>query len=77
MRGVTETTALNARKDEIIEIGIIALSFDEAGNMGDATGIYGGLRQPSTAIPADITRLTGINDAMVAGQMTTSPGNRL
>jgi len=64
----TETTGLNARKDEIIEIGIVAFSFDEVGNIGDVTGIYGGLRQPSVAIPADITRLTGITDAMVAGQ---------
>ena len=64
----TETTGLNARKDEIIEIGIVAFSFDAAGNIGDVTGIYSGLRQPSAAIPADITRLTGITDAMVAGQ---------
>lgn len=71
LRGVivdTETTGLNARKDEIIEIGIVAFSFDAAGNIGDVTGIYGGLRQPSAAIPADITRLTGITDTMVAGQ---------
>ncbi|WP_430441075.1 3'-5' exonuclease [Shinella sp.] len=72
LRGVivdTETTGLNARKDEIIEIGIVAFSFDETGNIGDVTGVYGGLRQPSVAIPADIMRLTGITDAMVAGQM--------
>ena len=71
LRGVivdTETTGLNARKDEIIEIGIVAFSFDEAGNIGDVTGVYGGLQQPSVAIPADIARLTGITDAMVAGQ---------
>lgn len=70
LRGVivdTETTGLNARKDEIIEIGIVAFSFDAAGNIGDVTGIYGGLQQPSIAIPADITRLTGITDTMVAG----------
>lgn len=72
LRGVivdTETTGLNARKDEIIEIGIVAFSFDAAGNVGDVTGVYGGLRQPSVAIPADITRLTRITDVMVAGQM--------
>ncbi|MGD9479249.1 3'-5' exonuclease [Shinella sp. G-2] len=71
LRGVivdTETTGLNARKDEIIEIGIVAFSFDAAGNIGDVTDVYGGLRQPSVAIPADITRLTGITDAMVVGQ---------
>lgn len=64
----TETTGLNARKDEIIEIGIVAFSFDEAGNIGDVTDFYGGLQQPNVAIPADITRLTGITDVMVAGQ---------
>ncbi|WP_409527105.1 3'-5' exonuclease [Rhizobium sp. P32RR-XVIII] len=64
----TETTGLNHRKDEIIEIGAIAFSFDDEGRIGDVTGVYGGLRQPSVPIPPDITRLTGITDEMVAGQ---------
>ncbi|HCJ72960.1 3'-5' exonuclease [Rhizobium pusense] len=70
-RGVildTETTGLNHRTDEIIEIGVIAFRFDDQGVIGDVTGIYGGLRQPNVAIPAEITRLTGITDDMVAGQ---------
>jgi DNA polymerase-3 subunit epsilon len=64
----TETTGLNARKDEIIEIGVIAFTFDDCGRIGDVTGIYGGLRQPRTPIPSEITKLTGIDDDMVAGQ---------
>lgn len=64
----TETTGLNARKDEIIEIGVIAFTFDATGRIGDVTGIYGGLQQPSVSIPIEITRLTGITDDMVAGQ---------
>ncbi|MGO4568045.1 3'-5' exonuclease [Rhizobium sp. 2YAF20] len=64
----TETTGLNARKDEIIEIGVIAFTFDATGSIGDVTGIYGGLQQPSVSIPSEITRLTGITDDMVAGQ---------
>jgi DNA polymerase-3 subunit epsilon len=64
----TETTGLNHRKDEIIEIGMVAFSYDESGAIGDVTGIYGGLRQPGLSIPAEITRLTGITDEMVAGQ---------
>lgn len=71
LRGIildTETTGLNARHDEIIEIGVIAFTFDHAGGIGDVTGIYGGLRQPKAAIPAEITKLTGITDDMVAGQ---------
>lgn len=71
LRGIildTETTGLDARKDEIIEIGVIAFTFDASGRIGDVTGIYGGLQQPSVSIPSDITRLTGITDEMVAGQ---------
>ncbi len=63
----TETTGLNHRKDEIIEIGLIAFSFDADGMIGDVTGSYGGLQQPGIAIPGEITRLTGITDATVAG----------
>ncbi|MBB4571324.1 3'-5' exonuclease [Rhizobium leucaenae] len=65
----TETTGLDHRKDEIIEIGAIAFTFDTAGNIGDVVGVYGGLQQPMNPIPADITRLTGITDEMVSGQM--------
>ncbi|KAA3525075.1 3'-5' exonuclease [Agrobacterium tumefaciens] len=64
----TETTGLNHRTDEIIEIGVITFTFDDQGTIGDVTGVYGGLRQPGTSIPEEITRLTGITDEMVAGQ---------
>lgn len=64
----TETTGLDHRKDEIIEIGVIGFTFHASGNIGDVTGVYGGLQQPTFAIPADITRLTGITDDMVKGQ---------
>lgn len=71
LRGIildTETTGLNHRRDEIIEIGILAFTFDEHGAIGDMTGVYGGLQQPSGPIPVEITRLTGITDDMVAGR---------
>ena len=64
----TETTGLDHRTNEIIEIGVITFTFDDNGTIGDVTGIYGGLRQPGIAIPEEITRLTGITDEMVAGQ---------
>ena len=72
LRGVildTETTGLSHRKDEIIEIGAIAFTFDAEGRLGDVTGVYGGLQQPSVPIPPVITKLTGITDAMVTGQV--------
>lgn len=65
----TETTGLNHRKDEIIEIGAVAFTFDETGNIGDVIGVYSALQQPSIPIPEAITRLTGISDDMVADQM--------
>lgn len=71
LRGVildTETTGLSHRRDEIIEIGAIAFTFDACGNIGDVTGVYGGLQQPTVSIPAEITKLTGITDEMVVGQ---------
>lgn len=64
----TETTGLDHRKHEVIEIGIVSFLFDDKGNVGDVTGVYGGLQQPSMPIPAEITRLTGITDEMVAGK---------
>ncbi|TZG32393.1 3'-5' exonuclease [Agrobacterium sp. B1(2019)] len=71
-RGVildTETTGLDHRRDEIVEIGVVAFTFNDAGEIGDVTGIYGGLQQPTVPIPAEITRLTGITDDMVVGQV--------
>ncbi|MGO8036485.1 3'-5' exonuclease [Rhizobium leguminosarum] len=65
----TETTGLNHRSDEIIEIGAVAFTFNDDGAIGDIVGIYGGLQQPSRPIPPEITRLTGITDAMVKGQL--------
>ncbi|MBX4963469.1 DNA polymerase-3 subunit epsilon [Rhizobium binae] len=65
----TETTGLNHRSDEIIEIGAVAFTFDDGGAIGDIVGIYGGLQQPSRPIPPEVTRLTGITDAMVEGQV--------
>lgn len=64
----TETTGLNARTDEVIEIGAIAFTYDAQGKVGDIIGVFNGLQQPSKPIPAEITALTGITDAMVAGQ---------
>ncbi|MBP2562293.1 DNA polymerase III epsilon subunit-like protein [Neorhizobium galegae] len=52
-----------------MQIGVIAFTFDEQGAISDITGIYGGLQKPSGPLPAEITRLTGITDDMVAGEV--------
>lgn len=64
----TETTGLHHARDEVIEVGAVAFTYDNEGVIGDVVGAYSGLRQPSEPIPAEITRLTGITDEMVAGQ---------
>lgn len=64
-----ETTGLNHSRDEVIEIGAVAFTYDDAGVIGDVVGVFSALRQPSGPIPAEITRLTGITDEMVAGQV--------
>ncbi len=64
----TETTGLNHRKNEIIEIGLIAFTFNAEGEIGDVTGVYGGLRQPAAPLPPEIIKLTGITDEMLVGE---------
>lgn len=64
----TETTGLYHARDEVIEIGAVAFTYEDGGKIGDVVGVYSGLRQPSSPIPPEITRLTGITDEMVAGQ---------
>lgn len=64
----TETTGLRHDADEVIEIGAVAFTYGDDGAIGDVVGVYGALQEPSRPIPAEITRLTGITDAMVAGQ---------
>lgn len=64
----TETTGLSHRQDQVIEIGAVSFTYDDAGRIGDVIGLYGGLQQPDSSIPPEITRLTGISDTMVEGQ---------
>lgn len=64
----TETTGLHHAKDEVIEIGAVAFTYGDDGEIGNVVGVYSGLRQPSSPIPTEITRLTGITDEMVADQ---------
>ncbi len=62
-----ETTGLDHRRDEVIEIGMVAFVHDAAGRVGPVIGALSLLREPSIEISPDITRLTGITSEMVAG----------
>lgn len=63
----TETTGLDHTRDEVIELGMVALSYNEDGRIGDVVGTYNALREPTVPITPDITRLTGITPEMVKG----------
>lgn len=64
-----ETTGLDPAKDEIIEIGMVPFTFGLDGRIYEVGEAFSRLRQPSIPIPAEITRITGITDEMVAGQV--------
>ena len=71
-RGVivdTETTGLDPAAGTIIEIGLIVFDYDPAtGQPIHIVDTYGALEDPGHALNADTTAITGITDAMVAGQ---------
>ena len=62
-----ETTGLDSRTHEIVEFGIVPFSYDAGGRIVAVGEPFSRLRQPATPIPPEITRLTGLTDAMVEG----------
>ncbi|PZR35500.1 3'-5' exonuclease [Caulobacter segnis] len=71
-RGVfldTETTGTDTRRDEIIELAMIPFDYDPEGRLCAVHAPFVALNQPSKPIPAEVTQITGITDAMVEGQV--------
>lgn len=66
-----ETTGLDPVHDEIIEIAMVPFRYGVNGYIYEVGEPFQRLRQPSKPIPAEITALTGIDDAMVAGHVVT------
>ena len=64
-----ETTGLDHRRGEVIEIGMISFVHNAAGQVGPVIGALSLLREPSVEISPEITRLTGITSEMVAGHV--------
>lgn len=62
-----ETTGLSALDDEIIELAMVRFFYSTDGQIHGIGESFHSFRQPSQPIPAEITAITGINDAMVAG----------
>jgi len=66
-----ETTGLDPVHDEIIEIAMVPFRYGVNGHIYDVGEPFQRLRQPSKPIPEEITALTRIDDAMVAGKVVT------
>lgn len=62
-----ETTGLDPRRHEIIELAMAPFFYLPDGEIVGVGQPFSRLRQPSEPIPPEITALTGIDDAMVAG----------
>jgi DNA polymerase III subunit epsilon len=63
-----ETTGLDQRKDEIIELGMVKFDYLPDGRIASLRDVYASFNEPSEPIPLEVTALTGITDEMVAAQ---------
>lgn len=63
-----ETTGLDPKGDEIIELAMVPFTFSADGRIFEVREAFHALRQPSRPIPTEITAITGIDDAMVSGR---------
>ncbi len=64
----TETTGLDPARDEIIEVAMVPFTYGLDGEIYRVGEPFQQLRQPSKPIPPEVTAITGIDDAMVAGR---------
>jgi DNA polymerase III subunit epsilon len=63
----TETTGTDPEVDEVIDLALVTLEINGAGEIVRIISAQHGLRQPSMPIPPAITAITGISDADVQG----------
>lgn len=64
-----ETTGLDPQSDEIIELAMVPFRYGLDGVIYEVLEPFHGYRQPEKPIPPEITALTGIDEAIVAGQV--------
>lgn len=65
----TETTGLDASRDQIIELALLRVQLDlQTGQSCGEVLVYDGLQDPGLPISPEIEALTGISNAMVQGQ---------
>ena len=64
----TETTGLDPRRDEVIELAMVRFTYGIDGRIFRIGDAFERLRQPSRPIPEAVTALTGITNELVAGK---------
>ena len=62
-----ETTGLDPNRDEVIELAMVKFRYSERNEVTGVSDIFQSFNEPTLPIPPEITELTGITDAMVAG----------
>jgi len=63
-----ETTGLDSERHEIIELAMVPFTYGVDGEIYGIGEPFHQLREPSKPIPPEITAITGIDDALVAGK---------
>ncbi|MEY9199098.1 DNA polymerase-3 subunit epsilon [Sinorhizobium fredii] len=64
----TETTGLDLRDDEVVEIGIVAITYDQSDNFVRVIGLFEGLREPDNPMSPDAINITGLSPEMLKGK---------
>jgi hypothetical protein len=71
----TETTSLDHRRDELIELGMVKFDYTADGRIASVRDALSAFNEPSEPIPPDITALTGIMMAFVGDAAITIAHN--
>ena len=67
-----ETTGLDPKRDEIIELALIPFRYSAGGNIKEVLAPFHQLQEPLQAIPDVVTAMTGISNEMVADRKIDS-----
>ena len=62
-----ETTGLDQRKDEVIELGMVKFDYLPNARIVGIRDIFSSFNEPLEPIPPEVIALTGITNEMVAG----------
>jgi DNA polymerase III epsilon subunit-like protein len=71
-----ETTGLDQRKDEVVELGMVKFDYLPDGRIAAIKDVFSSFNEPSEPIPLEVTALTGITNEMVQDNASTGRPSR-